>query len=683
MALDRRSFITFVVGGAAGTLFTPVPWKLTDDVSIWTQNWPWIPQLEYGELYTLKSTCKLCPAGCGLDIQTVAGRPVTAKGDPEHPLSQGGVCPLGGCSVQLLYSPARVKGPMKKTGPGRFESISWEEARQMVVEKLSNIKGTNGLALISGDENGTINQVLSGFVASMGGTGFYQMPGDAADADRAWKLMNGQGRIGYDLENSDYVLMLGADVLSSWGTVVRNQKAFGAKTGKYVYAGPIQTGSAAVSDQWVPVRPGQEQSLALGICYHLLAEGRGLEAYPGFGAVRRNIMANYDPAKVSAATGLPAEEIRNIAMELLRANKPLVISGSDFGQGSGAMGVASGVLVNMLLGNFNQEGGLVALPESPKVIESALAPEQVAANSLVKLMSDINAGQNVPEAVLVYEANPVYALPQAEQAAKAYEAIPFKVSFSTFMDETAKLSDLVLPNSHYLERLDDAYTPYGSGRMVYSAARPVIDPIFDTKETAEFIFELASQLDISLGFNSLERVMQAKASALGGNWRNISRGEVLSQPARVDQDQLSLPQTLGAAAENGNGEYPLYLAPQAKMRIGNERIAIPPFATVTIKESELSAKGFYVQMNSATAFKHNLRQGQAVTLASEAGTCRALVNITEAVMDDVVAVLMGFGHTAWDEFSQGKGDNVFKLLTVTSERGTDIPVWNRTRVRIA
>ncbi|MFP4110121.1 MAG: menaquinone reductase molybdopterin-binding-like subunit QrcB [Desulfonatronovibrio sp.] len=685
MALDRRSFITFLVGGAAGTLFTPVPWKITDDLSIWTQNWPWIPELKYGEMYSLKSTCKLCPAGCGLEIVTAAGRPVTAKGDPEHPLSKGGICPLGACSVQLLYSPSRIKGPMKKTGPGRFESVTWDTALDILSQRLSGIKGSDKLAVVSGDENGTINEVLSGFTASMGSSNFYRMPGDCQSAAQAWKdLLGGTGQVGYDIENSDYVLMLGADLLASWGTVVRNQKTFAQKKGKYVYAGPVQTGSGAVADQWIPMLPGQQESFALGIAYHLINQGADLGSIPGMSAVRRNIRNNYSPGKVSAATGVSEEKLKKTAMELLKASRPLVVSGSEFDQGSGTLSTAAGLLVNLLLGNLNKRGGLMALPDSPISVQTAPLERQIASRSLVRFMQDLEAGLNTPDVVMVYEANPVYALPQAEKTAQAFEKIPFKVSFSTFMDETAQMADLILPSPHYLERLDDSFTPYGSGQLVYSAARPVIDPIFDTRETAEIIFEMAESLDIDLGYNSLERVMQAKVEALGGNWRSISRGQVYTSTDKEAAQDIIMPPVMGAtAADYRNGQDPLHLAPVNRMRLGSEKIAIPPFATVTIRESELSSEGFFVQMNSATAFKHSLKQDQKVTITSEAGTCEALINITETVMDDTVAVLTGFGHTAWDEFSKSKGDNVFKLLTVSSEQDTEVPVWNRTSVVVA
>ena len=69
MGLDRRGFIHLIVGGAVGTLFTPIPWKFTDDLSIWTQNWPWIPKLKYGAVERTATVSKMCPAGCAVNVR--------------------------------------------------------------------------------------------------------------------------------------------------------------------------------------------------------------------------------------------------------------------------------------------------------------------------------------------------------------------------------------------------------------------------------------------------------------------------------------------------------------------------------------------------------------------------------------------------------------------------------------
>ncbi|WP_456324577.1 menaquinone reductase molybdopterin-binding-like subunit QrcB [Desulfonauticus submarinus] len=674
MGLDRRGFITFLVGGAVGTLCTPIPWKTLDDVSIWSQNWPWIPKLKYGERSQVASVCKLCGAGCGLSIHKVGKRPVTAQGNVEHPLSQGGVCPLGSCAVRLLYRPARVKGPVKNNG-GKLEPISWDEARRLLDEKLRGGK----VACISGDENGSASELLAGFLALLGSDDFYFMPSDGQVSSIAWKMMGGKGQLGFDIENSDYVLVLGADILSSCGPVVRNQKAFASKKGKYVYAGPVQTGTAAAVDKWIPTYPGQEGTLALGIAYYLLKMGKAA-SFSSFARVRDFILSKYTPVAVEAKTGVRASELKKLAQELVRAKAPCVVIGSDFGQGSGSFEWDACILVNFLLGNFNQKGGLVALPEN-KVIKSAPLRSELNQKVLPEFLANVAGGSKKVDALLVYEANPVYALPQASQVAEVFDKIPFKVSFSTFLDETALKCDLILPNPHFLERHDDAYTPFGVGKEIYSASAPVINPVVNAKPTADFVLELAKAMGFDLGFETFEKVLQAKAKSLGADYDSLIEGSVYTSNKWVAQDSLNLPVKV---LENGlmsEGEG-VFLAPVARNYLGNIKQALTPSEVVLVKEYELNGKDLYVQVNSSTARKLGLKQNDRVKLQGSGRECVARVNITETVMDDVIAAPLGFGHEAWDEYVRGKGDNVFKVLTIAEEKGSGLKVWNRTQVKV-
>ncbi|MDQ7031150.1 MAG: menaquinone reductase molybdopterin-binding-like subunit QrcB [Desulfonauticus sp.] len=674
MGLDRRGFITFLVGGAVGTLCTPIPWKTLDDVSIWSQNWPWIPKLQYGKRSQVASVCKLCPAGCGLSIHKVGKRPVVAQGNSTHPLSEGGVCPLGSCSVRLLYRPARVKGPLKNNN-GKFEPISWDEARRILSEKLSSGKA----ACISGDENGSASEVLAGFLSLLGSEDFYFMPSDAQVSAYTWSQMGGKGQIGFDLENSDYVLSLGADILSSWGTVVRNQKAFATRKGKYIYAGPVQTGTAAAVDEWVPVYPGQEGVLALGIAYYLLKMGKGA-TIDGFSEVKNFVLSKYTPAVVEAKTGVKINKIKQLAQELVAAGSPCVIIGSDFGQGSGSFDWTSGILLNLLLGNVNKRGGMVLLPEV-KVVESAPSRASLSKNVLGEFLKNVVSGNKKIDVLMVYDANPIYALPQALQVQEAFSKIPFKVGFSTFLDETAVMCDLILPAPHFLERYDDAYTPFGSGKVIYSVAAPVIKPVVNAKSTPDFILEVAKSLKKDLGYKSFEDVLKAKASAVGADFEDLLSGRTKVSNKWVGQNQLRLSVEILA-----NGLVPdtegTFLAPVARNYLGNTTQALTPTEVVVVRDSELKGRDLYVQVNRTTAKKLGLKQGDKVKLQGAGREFVGRVNITETVMDDTIAVPLGFGHEAWDEYVRGKGDNVFKVLSVVTEKGSGFQVWNKSQVKV-
>ncbi len=131
---------------------------------------------------------KLCPSGAGLKVALAGGKPVTAYGNPDHPLSQGGVSPLGASEVYMLYSPARVRTPMRKAA-GKFEPITWEQAQADLMAKCK--AAGNKVACISGDVGGTSGEILSAFLSKIGSAAMYAMPA-AGPAAAGFRLMGGQ-----------------------------------------------------------------------------------------------------------------------------------------------------------------------------------------------------------------------------------------------------------------------------------------------------------------------------------------------------------------------------------------------------------------------------------------------------------------------------------------------------------
>lgn len=681
MGLDRRSFISLVAGGVVGSLCTPVIWKTLDDVSIWSQNWPWIPRLQYGEEKKLATLCKLGGDAYGIKVKTVAGNPVTAEGNPDHPLSLGGICPLGAASVQMLYSPARIKNPKRKDG-NTFTDISWEEAETLLAEKLKEAGAAT--ALITGDETGSVAEIASGLVAKLGSQKSFFMPTESAPASAALTMLGGDGQIGYDLENAGYVLMLGADALGSWGNVARNAKAFTAgrdKAVRYVYVGPVQNGTSALADTWIPCAPGTEPLLALSLACVIASDRNSLE--PGFAEFARYVQA-YQPEKVAAATGVAAEVITGLAKELVNAGRPLVLTASESGHGLGAYEAAAGMCLNMLLGQINVPGGVRVMPWAPRVVEAAPEKKAMFGNDLVAYLTAVADGQEeAPKVLLVHNANPAYALPNLTKIQNALDKADFLVSFSTFMDETAALADLILPDSYALERLDDSYSPYGAPHAIYTVAAPVTQPVYDTKAAGDVLLSVAAQADADLGFESFEAVLTAKAEALGAEMDSLMEGKPWVSEEFPAQDLAFWSVPLQDVAVPADAEKSLSLSVVTRLKIGSAAIAIPPFGTNAIRFDEMKGKEMYVQMNAATASSLGVKKDDRVKLANAAGECVALVKIFEGVMSGTVVAPLGFGHTAWDDFSKGKGDNIYKLLLAEPDSKTGVSRFGSTQVTVS
>jgi anaerobic selenocysteine-containing dehydrogenase len=297
MKLDRRTFLEILIGFSAGAgggfMLTPVNWKLMDDMAIWSQElWPRY-QLgglkgrlpERGEVTHADTVCKLCPGGCGITVRKVKDRATKIEGRERYPVNNGGICILGAAGLQLLYGPWRVPGPMKrsgKRGSGSFGRISWEEAINEVVHKLTDLRSkgeAHAVAAILDSDRGTVPQLFSRFLKAYGSPNFIR----AASADDTYELvlnlMQGtSGSVGYELERANFILSFGSGLIEGWGSPVRVIRAHSIwRSGnggraKVIQIEPRLSNTAAKADNWYPIQPGTEGALALGLAHVIIKE---------------------------------------------------------------------------------------------------------------------------------------------------------------------------------------------------------------------------------------------------------------------------------------------------------------------------------------------------------------------------------------------------------------------------
>lgn len=679
--MNRRGFLKFAAGGTVGLVASPIIWNTLYDAVYWTQNWGWIPRLKKGDNEYLPTISKLCPSGTGIRVRLVGGRPVRALGNPGNAMSKGALTALAAAETQLQVSPARLKTPLRRSPDGAYVAISWEEAETLLKTKAQEARGAT--ACISGDPTSSVNEVFTGLLSATGSSDFYFMPGEELPALKAWSLMGGQGRLGYDIERSDFILSIGANFLESWGTVARNRRAFSAKRPagqepslKVAYAGPVQNNTASVADWWLPIRPDGEMALALGVAHLLIKKGKApfVAGMPGFAS----LVEEYAPAKVTQLTGVDPKRLEAVVDALMAAQKPLVVAGSPLGAGGGAGPIMVTIAINMLLGRVGQEGNLKDLPFPSPVVNRAESLRALLSRDLVAWTKAVAAGtQEAPKMLLVYDANPLYALPPDSGMAEVLDKTPFKVALASFMSETCARCDLVLPAAMGLERFDDAYTPYGSGQINYSVAAPVVAPFYESRPVGELMIALAQEMGVDLGVEDMPSLLNKKAMSLGTDFKAMTEsGEVFLSDR---QAAFSVPvfnvgaiQTAASALPAGNE---VRLAPVVVLGMGTPQTAIPPFATKIITDYQLKGMDSVAQMNGATAAKLGVKTGDRLKLDNGAASVTVLVDVFEGVQTDAVALCAGLGHTAFDEYSQGKGINIMTLTGVKQEPGTGLSVW--------
>jgi len=422
----------------------------------------------------------------------------------------------------------------------------------------------------------------------------------------------------------------------------------------------------------------------MGLAALVAKAGRDRTSWKGFSSFAQFVQSAYAPEKVSAITGVSVDVMQGLAKELVKAGRPLVLTASESCQGLGAFEMAGGMCLNMLLERINESGGVRILPWAPKVVDSAADLKTLFGADLVAYLGAVADGSaEAPALLLVYGANPAYALPNLTKAQAALDKVGFVVSFSSFMDETAAMADLILPDSYAFERLDDAYSPYGSGQPNYTVAAPVIKPVYDTKPAGDVLLTAAAAAGQDLGFAAFEDVVKAKAEALGADYDGLIEGAPWIGEEFPVQDLAlwATPlQEIPVAPADGKT---VALVPVAKLKVGSAKVAIPPFNTNAIRFDEMLGTEMYVLVNGATAKNLGLKKDDAIKLAVAGGECKARVRIFEGVVNDTIVAPLGFGHTAWDDFSRGKGDNVFKLLSADAEAQTGVSRFAAARVAVS
>jgi anaerobic selenocysteine-containing dehydrogenase len=566
--LSRRDFIR--IGGTAAAVSA---------VTLASQKAKPLPDLKSASLQTslseivLKSTCSLCPSGCGLDVRVVDGKAVKVEGNPLHPVNQGVCCLRGQASLEMLYSPERIQRPRRQLGEkgsGDWEEISWEEAINLVTGKLSDLRASgqaHTLALIHGDLRGQMRGLVSRFMLAYGSPNMISRASLGEQAVRQAMFLS-QGINGlpvYDLNNSNYAISFGGNLLESSRNVIA---ALGAvafmrrgrpQRGKLVAVHPRLSLTGMKADEWVPIRPGTYAALALGMANVIINsnlydedfvrdftfgfEDFTDEAGDDHQGFKNLVLEQYDLERVSKITGVPAEVIARLAGEFATNHPAVAILPTEVGELSSGNALYTALAVhalNALVGSIDVQGGVLVqrFPDltpwpaikldsagqaslaQPRLDEAGSSAYPLALSALQNLPGNIQSGKPYPiNAIFLLNANPVYDLPV--EFAQALLKVPFVVSFASTLDESAAHSDLILPASTFLEIWGDDYIE-GMGYAGISLRQPVVKTVHDTRNPGDVLLDIAARFGGSLAkalpYLNYKTLVEKRLAALELDW---------------------------------------------------------------------------------------------------------------------------------------------------------------------
>lgn len=673
----RRDFLKLVglgVAGAAAGCAKPPADKLLPYLVAPESVLP-------GVAYWYKSTCRECPAGCGVMIKAREGRAIKIEGDPDSPINRGGLCARGQAALQGLYDPDRIASPMVREGES-FKSVSWEEALALVAAKLGEARGS--VVMLTGHESGSQRALSGEFTAQLGGRHvMWEALGHEAVRAASRRTFGIDAVPHYDLAAARCVVSFGTDFLETFAEPTSQARGFAAMRsqredgfGHFIAVEPRLSLTGANADEWVAVRPGGEMALALGMAHVILTEG--LSTSPDRAALAAAVAA-YTPEAVAAQTEVPAESIARLARRFARQSPSLAIAGGIASQGSQATALVAAVhLLNHAAGNVGR-----TLKFDRTVDDSALATAQ----QLQALVAEMAAGQ--VGALVVHGTNPAHATPGWMGVADAMAKVPFKVALATSLDETAALCDVVLPVSHAIESFGDATHVRGVWSLQQAAMRPL--PMFDARPAGDALIAIGKAAGQGAAWpDTFHDFVKARWQPLHARFgagrdfetfwnQSLQQGGVHEPVAAQPVRWLGAP-AFEAPVRTGEGDLALVITPSSHFYDG--RGANKGWLQELPDMTSKTVWGSWVELHPDTAKAIGVGNGDAVRVETAAGAVEAPAYLYAGIRKDTVSIALGQGHTSYGRYAKGRGVNAFALVPQVFDAGSGALAYQAANARV-
>ena len=669
---SRRDFLKLAGLGAATTAV------LTGcgPASKYVTRQPYLKMPEYtynGESTFYATTCRECAAACGLVVRTMQGRAIKVEGNANNPVNLGKTCARGQATLQGLYNPDRVQNPVKQGRAADLSSapLPWDEAISVVADALKNHKPSE-LAFLMGMAPDHLFDLATELTQSIGAPapvrfGALGMFEARATLSRAADELFGQAAMPFfDLANATLVFSFGANFLETWLSPVAYTRGFSkmrkgrdGKRGTLVQFEARMSQTAAVADEWIPVKPGTEGLVAAALG-KLVAEARGVSAAA---------FAKVNVADAAKASGVTVETLERLAGLFANASAPLALAGGTaLGQGNGLQAAKAVLALDATVANFGQPGGVFLSPLAPGE-EKYHRP--ASAQEMAEFIKKLDSG--AVKVLFIHCVNPVFELPKSLGFAAALKNVETIISFATFPDETALMSDYIFPDHHGLESFGYQRSATGAAESVLSGLQPVVSPFHDTRATADVLLAAAAQAGASFpyadeyefiksnlqqfvplegGFFAAPEIntFMAYFQQYGGWWMT---GNALVAPT-ASIGAL----TVGEAAFD-EGEF--FLVPFVSPTLG-EAGANKPWLQEAPDPTTTVMWNTWVEINPETAHDLGIQNDDVVKIVSAAGELEAPVYLYPAIRPDTIAIPFGQGHTAYGQYAAGRGVNPADLL---------------------
>ena len=648
----------------------------------------------------MKTICGFCHASCGMIVKVKDGVVTEVKGDPDHPVNQGILCPKGIAAIEFIYAKDRLTHPLLKTRGG-FKKISWNDAVDIAANQLGDLREKYGPGTLIRYAGSPIDyECRDGFRQLLA---FFGSPNSTAPANLcsipryvAMKSVSGE-ILEPDYKDARLVIFWGANPMGScryghyslegefgnFRSLIPEARRRGIKI---ITIDPVYSETAKISDTWISLEPDSDSALALAMIHVIIKENLYDEVFvrkwtKGLDCLQEHVK-NLTPEWAETITGVSAEVICEVSREYATAGRAAIRDGNGLDMHTnGVQTVRAIMFLVALTGNYDSVGGNVILPwvrqsELPILQGKNEKREKRLGEDQFPLFPEIPSPAimdallqgDTPRGMIVHHSNPVLVMADTRKVKQAFAKLKFLMVFDVFPTATAQMADLILPSTSPFERF--GYRAYSNRQGGFLSLRQkVIEPVGECRSFAEVEYEIARKLGFAKSYpftNNQEWVdFMLRPSGLGIDDLREKSVVIATPPVEYQKYLKSGFRTPSqkiefysdTLARNNYAPLPTYQEPLVLKGWKEDRKARYPLKGTTRKPYEYVLTNFH-NLNSLQkiypaplAMLHpedtagtSIRDGSTIAIESPNGRINVRAKLTCDVRRGLVIVDFGWGN---------------------------------------
>ncbi len=668
------------------------------------------------EVYSL---CFMCSVRCPIKVLAKDGQVTWIEGNPHVAGMEGSLCPRGAAGVNMLYDEERVQAPMIRVGArgsGQWRKASWDEALDLVGEKLKGvIDKYGGHSVVLGERTQLATHVSKTFLKAIKSPNHFTH--DAlckGSVNTACRSLFGytDGQMSMHYKKTKNIVLYGRNIFEAVSVKEVNNLMYALEHGaKMTYIDPRVTITATKAHRYWMIRPGTDLALNYAMIHVILKERLYDTAYverwvEGMRELRE-FVAPYTPEWAEKETGVPANEIIELVREISR-DKPNVIF--HFGY-RGANHVneiymrRSIMILNALMGSVEAPGGFfikkgpgeeggkaarklveqdfpeITVPRFDKVgTPDFPLPDPAHGVAQILPHAILNQDPYPVKALIAYRFDPLMSIADTNLTKKALDQLDLIVAIDINYSDIAWYADVILPESCYLERTDCVQQANGLKPQMF-LRQQVVTPRYDTREGAMILKQIADRIGVGdyFPYSNMDELVDWQLEGTGFKRQDFNQKGFVAygkKPIFWDrQEGLKFKTPSGKIEIKSslleNADYPSFPTyepvdspPENKFRLVVGRNALHthvstqnnPYLNYIVPENVL-------WINETKAEEMGIQDGAWVEVASKVGRGRIKAKVTDMIHPEAVFMLHGFGHeakSATRSYQKGMSDAVLQ-----------------------